>query len=78
MQAGLSDPRRTALVVKLIECRKARGLTQRQLAAQLGWSQSRLAQAEAGQRRFGLIELLDISAALGVSVQVFVRAAKRA
>ncbi|WP_367118796.1 helix-turn-helix domain-containing protein [Mesorhizobium sp.] len=49
----------------LISLRKAKGLTQEQVAEKLGRPQSFVAKYEGGERRLDVIEFLDVTAALG-------------
>jgi transcriptional regulator with XRE-family HTH domain len=48
------------------------GLTQAELAARLGRPQSFVSKYESGERRLDLIELSEVCAALGVSLENFV------
>ncbi|MGF6178687.1 helix-turn-helix domain-containing protein [Ensifer sp. 4252] len=65
MAKTLGTPRHKALIALLIEKREAAGLTQTELAAQLGEYQSFVARLESGQRRVDVVELLEIAAILG-------------
>lgn len=47
-----------ALVRELVEARRARGLTQSELAARLGCHQSFVARAESEQRRVDVVEFV--------------------
>jgi transcriptional regulator with XRE-family HTH domain len=60
MPRTLSSPRHDALRDLLIESRTKAGLTQHQLAAALGRSQSYVASIERGQRRVDVVELLEL------------------
>ena len=55
------------LVEQLRERRDELGMTQGDLARQLGWSQQRISAVEAGARRLDVIEFFQLTAALGLS-----------
>jgi transcriptional regulator with XRE-family HTH domain len=57
----LGTKRHQALIALLIEKREAKGLTQTDLAAQLGEYQSFVARLESGQRRVDVIEFLELA-----------------
>lgn len=61
-----------ALLALLREARAAAGLTQVQLAARLGQSQSFISKVEKGDRRLDLIQLRTICRALGITLPGFV------
>lgn len=56
----------TALMQALVAARKASGLTQQDVAEQLGRSQSFVAKIELGERRVEVVELVEIARILGV------------
>ena len=58
-------PLYAAVRMKLIEMRKAAGLTQRALAARLGREHSFTARIELGRRRVDVVELCRIAVACG-------------
>ena len=66
MQKSLRTPRQQLLLSLLIEARKAKGLTQADVATALGKPQSFVAKYENAERRIDVIEFVDIAAALGV------------
>jgi transcriptional regulator with XRE-family HTH domain len=66
MQKSLRTPRQQLLLSLLVEARKAKGLTQADVAAALGKPQSFVAKYENGERRIDVVEFVDIAAALGV------------
>ena len=68
MQKSLRTPRQILLQSLLVEARKAKGLTQAELAETLNKPQSFVAKYENGERRIDVVEFVDITAALGVSV----------
>jgi transcriptional regulator with XRE-family HTH domain len=55
------------LVERLRGCREERGLSQTELARQLGWPQQKLSSIEAGARRLDVIEFFQLTSALGLS-----------
>lgn len=67
MQKSLRTPRQILMQSLLVEARKAKGLTQAELAEALNKPQSFVAKYENGERRIDVIEFVDITAALGVS-----------
>lgn len=67
MQKSLRTPRQILLQSLLVEARKAKGLTQAELADALGKPQSFVAKYENGERRIDVIEFVDITAALGLA-----------
>jgi transcriptional regulator with XRE-family HTH domain len=65
MSKSLRSPRHQQLLDELIALRKAKGLTQTQVAERLGRPQSFVAKYEGGERRLDVIEFLDVADALG-------------
>ncbi|MCF6110266.1 MULTISPECIES: helix-turn-helix domain-containing protein [Mesorhizobium] len=63
MPKSLRSPRHRFLG-QLIFLRKAKGLTQEQVAEKLGRPQFFVAKYEGGERRLDVIEFLDVTAAL--------------
>lgn len=66
MPKSLRTPRQRRLQALLIEARKAKDLTQADVAAMLGKPQSFVAKYENGERRIDVIEFVDIVAVLDV------------
>lgn len=64
MAKTLGSPRQRALIEFLISRREAAGLTQADLAKQLGEYQSFVARLESGQRRIDVVEFLALADAL--------------
>lgn len=64
-KSTLRTRRHRALIAVLIDLRKRRGLTQRQLAALLRTPQNYVAQIESGLRRVDVIEFTEYVMALG-------------
>ena len=67
MQKSLRTPRQILLQSLLVEARKAKGLTQAELADALGKPQSFVAKYENGERRIDVVEFVDITAVLAIS-----------
>lgn len=55
----------------LRETRTTRGVTQSDLAAQLGFEQSHISKVERGARQLGVLELRAWVSALGVTLPIF-------
>lgn len=55
------------LVARLRALREDAGISQSDLARQLGWPQQRLSAVEAGARRVDVIEFLSLTGALGLT-----------
>ncbi len=70
MQKSLRTPRQQLLISLLVEARRARGMTQAEVALALGKPQSFVAKYENGERRIDVIEFVDIVAALDISPAV--------
>ncbi|MUT24793.1 helix-turn-helix domain-containing protein [Mesorhizobium japonicum] len=64
MPKSLRSPRHQRFLAQLIALRKAKGLTQAQVAERLGRPQSFVAKYEGGERRLDIIEFLDVTAVL--------------
>jgi len=69
----LGSNRHEALIEILIRKREATGLTQTQLAAELGVYQSFVARLESGQRRVDVVELIELAEILGFDASEVVR-----
>jgi len=67
-----------ALRLKLVRAREKAGLTQRQLAEQLGVSQPRIAQVERGSRPMSTTFLLQYAAAVRMKLELRPRSAPKA
>jgi len=66
MPKSLRSPRQTLLQEVMVEVRRAKVMTQADVAARLGKPQSFVAKYERGERRLDVIEFLDVADALGV------------
>lgn len=64
MPKSLRSPRHQRFLAQLVSLRKAKGLTQAQLADKLGRPQSFVAKYEGAERRLDVLEFLDVTAAL--------------
>ena len=53
------------LVVQLISLREAAGISQRELARQLGWHNASVIRMERGERSIEVVEFIDICRILG-------------
>lgn len=67
MQKSLRTPRHQLLLSMLVDARRARGMTQAEVAEALGKPQSFVAKYENGERRLDVIEFVDIVAVLDIS-----------
>jgi transcriptional regulator with XRE-family HTH domain len=67
---SIHSERYKRLLIKLIDARKAAGLTQVELASKLGRPQSFVSKYENGERRIDVIEFLDICEAIGAEGQI--------
>ncbi|PZU63218.1 helix-turn-helix transcriptional regulator [Sphingobium sp.] len=67
---GFHDERYRILVGKLVDARKAAGLSQDALANKLGRHQQFVSRYEIGERRLDIVEFIDISRALGVDMSI--------
>jgi transcriptional regulator with XRE-family HTH domain len=77
LRKSLGSARHRALVDLLIAKREAAGLTQAELAAQLGEYQSFVARLESGQRRVDVVEFFELSDALGFDPVKVISALKK-
>jgi transcriptional regulator with XRE-family HTH domain len=64
-KSTLRTRRHRALIAVLVELRKEKQLTQRELAARLGVPQNYIAQIESGLRRVDVVEFTEYVNALG-------------
>jgi transcriptional regulator with XRE-family HTH domain len=67
------DPRYEHFIQRLAEARVARNLTQAEVATRLGRPQSFVSKCETGERRVDVVELMDLAALYGRSLDWFVR-----
>lgn len=73
MLRGSATSRNKLLKVLLRQVRIEAGLTQVELADKLGRPQSFVSKYESGERRLDLVELQQVCAAVGISLQEFAR-----
>lgn len=66
-----------ALLKRLVEARRAQGMTQEALAAKLGRPQSFVAKFEGGERRLDVIEFLRIAKLLKADYQTILKEVER-
>ncbi|EGY00462.1 helix-turn-helix domain-containing protein [Nitrospirillum viridazoti Y2] len=64
MPKSLRSPQQQHLQSLLIELRKAKGLTQTEVAARLQRPQSFVAKYEGGERRLDVVEFIEVAGAL--------------
>lgn len=67
MPKSLRTPRQQLLQSLLVDARKAKGMTQAEVATALRKPQSFVAKYENGERRIDVVEFVDIAMALEVS-----------
>jgi len=72
MDKSIHSRRYTALLMLLREVRSEAGVTQVELAARLGETQTFVSKCERGERRIDVVELRTICQALGTSLPSFV------
>ncbi len=65
MEKSTFTPQYEALRARLVEMRKAAGLTQRELAERLGRERSFVGRIELGERRLDVVEFFWVSRACG-------------
>ncbi len=73
MQKSIHSPRYKAFLRLLRGARKQAGVTQEELAARLGETQSFVSKCERGERRLDLVEVWAFCEELGVSFPRFAR-----
>ena len=77
MQKSIHSPRYKAFLRLLREARKQTGVTQVELAARLGETQTFVSKCERGERRLDLVEVWAFCEELGVSFPRFARTLDR-
>lgn len=70
---SLHDDDYASFVTTLVEMRSNSGLSQRKVAAALGWNQSVVAKIETRQRRIDVIELVRMAEIVGFDAAKLVR-----
>ncbi len=74
MPKGLHTEPYRRLRAQLVAERKQAGLTQEAVAERLDKPQSYVAKYERGERRLGIVELIEVAAAIGFDPVQFIRA----
>ena len=69
---GFNDNRYRLLIGKLVDARKAAGLSQDALAEKLGRHQQFVSRYEIGERRLDVVEFVDIARTLGCDALSFI------
>jgi transcriptional regulator with XRE-family HTH domain len=77
MPKTVTSPLQKKLVAMLVEERTKAGLRQVDLAGKLGVYQSWVTHMESGQRRIDVIELIELSRAIGFDIAGMVRKLSR-
>ena len=77
MKKSIYSTEQIELLKLLRETRKKAGLSQRELARQLGRSQSFISKYESGELQLDLIELSSVCRAMSISLSTFVREFER-
>ena len=72
MTKSRQDPRYKRLLELLVERRTLAGLSQTELAKRLGRPQSFVSKFEAGERRLDVVELIEVTAAIGCSMSALI------
>lgn len=70
---SIHTERYASLLMALIECRKAQGLNQTQLAERVGRPQSYISKIENAERRLDVIEFVELCEAIGVEASQLLR-----
>jgi transcriptional regulator with XRE-family HTH domain len=68
MKKSIYDDEYRKLIARLIEKRKSKGITQKQLAEKMGIDNTIISKAENCVRRLDVIELLNICRTLGIKL----------
>lgn len=72
MSRSLRSARHRRLADLLVARREAAGLKQAEVAARLGRHQPHVSNIESGQRRVDVVELIDLSEALGFDLHALI------
>lgn len=75
MERGL--PQHEELRQLLLERRQRAKLSQRELAAKLGWNQRTISNIESGSKRVSVVELIELAGVLGFDAAAAVRRVER-
>jgi transcriptional regulator with XRE-family HTH domain len=71
---GFGEPRYREVIGRLVEARRALGLSQEALANRLGRHQQFVSRYEIGERRLDIVEFADVARALGIDPAALVGA----
>lgn len=69
---GFQDERYRSLIARLIDARKALGLSQEEVGARLNRHQQFVSRYETGERRLDVVEFVDVARALGCDIAVII------
>lgn len=72
MAKSVHSERHKLIATALAEQRRAKGLSQAQVASAFGRHQPFVANIESGERRVDLVELLDIAEVIGLDVHALI------
>jgi transcriptional regulator with XRE-family HTH domain len=73
MQKSINSKTYAVFLERLRETREKAGLTQTDLAERLGETQSFISKCERGERRIDIAELREFCAAMGTTLEKFIR-----
>lgn len=73
MQKSISSRNYAHFLNTLREAREKAGITQQEMAARLGETQSFVSKCERGERRMDIVELREFCKAMGVTLEKFIR-----
>lgn len=77
MQKSISSRHYAHFLETLREAREKAGVSQEELAARLGETQSFVSKCERGERRMDIVELREFCKAMGLTLDTFVRQFER-
>ncbi len=73
MQKSISSRHYAQFLRTLREAREKAGITQEEMAARLGETQSFVSKCERGERRMDIVELREFCKAMGMTLERFVK-----
>lgn len=76
MAKSVHSQRHMMIAAALADARRAKGMTQLQVATALGRRQPFIANIESGERRVDLVELMDLAAIVDLDVVAMIRRIK--
>ncbi len=77
MQKSISSRHYTQFLKTLRAAREKGGISQEELAARLGETQSFVSKCERGERRMDIVELREFCKAIGMTLETFVKQFER-